>query len=54
MYKVMMMDFILANEKYKNLNVRREMKIRTPGMRTAEVIPREALEAQLEMTKNIQ
>ncbi len=52
-YKLYMMDFILANEQYKDLNVNREMKIRTQGIRTADVIPLEALKQQLEMTKNM-
>jgi hypothetical protein len=39
-YKFLMLDFILANEQYKNLNVRWEMKIRNPDVRSARVIDR--------------
>lgn len=47
-----MLDFILAHPEYKGLNVRWSMKIRNPQIQTTQVIPREVLEAQLEMTKN--
>lgn len=51
-YKLSMLDFILAHPEYAWVNVRWSMKIRNPEIRTKEVIPREVLEEQLEMTKN--
>ena len=53
-YKFLMLDFILANPEYKDLNVKRQMTIRSKGIRTAEVIPLAALTEQLEATKGIQ
>lgn len=53
-YKFLMLDFILANPEYKDLNVKRQMTIRSKGIRTAEVIPLTALQEQLEATKSIQ
>lgn len=52
-YKFSMLDFILAHPEYKGLNVRWSMKIRNPDIQTMQVIPREALESQLEMSKNM-
>ena len=54
MYKFMMLDFILAHPEYKDVNVRRDLKIRSKNVRTAEVIPLQALIDQLEETKAIQ
>jgi nicotinate phosphoribosyltransferase len=54
MYKFMMMDFILAHPEYKDVNVRRDLKIRSKNVRTADVIPERALREQLEATKAIQ
>ncbi len=53
MYKFMMLDFILANPEYKDLQVRWKMKIRTPDVKTANIIPKQALIDQLEATKSI-
>ncbi len=53
MYKVMMLDFILANPEYKNLVVTWKMKVRSNDVKTAEVIPEEDLINQLEMTKKL-
>lgn len=52
-YKFMMLDFILTQAEYKDLNVTREMKIRSKGMQTKNVIPMEALQEQLDFCKNI-
>ena len=52
-YKFLMLDFILANEQYKNLNVRWEMKIRNPDVRSARVIDRWLLDSQLQAAKDI-
>lgn len=54
MYKFMMLDFILAHPEYKDVNVRRDLKIRSKNVRTADVIPERALREQLEATKSIQ
>lgn len=51
-YKLSMLDFILAHPEYKGLNVRWSMKIRNPDIKTRQVIPREVLQEQLEMTRN--
>lgn len=51
-YKLSMLDFILTHPEYKGLNVKWSMKIRNPDVKTKEVIPREVLEEQLEMTRN--
>lgn len=53
MYKILMLDFILAHPEYKNLNVAWRMKIRTKWLKTAEIIPMEDLKNQLEMVKNM-
>lgn len=53
MYKFTMLDFILANDEYKDLEVKRKMTIRSKDIKTAKVIPIEALKDQLEATKNI-
>lgn len=52
-YKVFMLDFILAHPEYRNLKIRRDLTIRTPGIQTASVIPQESLERQLAWTKSI-
>lgn len=52
-YKITMLDFILANEEYRNLNVTWKMKIRTKWLRTAEVIPMKEIIQQFEMVKNM-
>ncbi len=52
-YKFLMLDFILAQEEYKDLNVQWEMKIRTPWIQTAKVIDEWMLRAQLNATRNI-
>jgi len=52
-YKFLMQDFILENPEYRDLEVERELKIRTKWVRTAEVIPVEALKEQLDATKSI-
>lgn len=52
-YKYMMLDFILTQPEYKDLNVKREMKIRSKWMQTKNVIPIEALREQLDFCKNI-
>ncbi len=53
MYKILMLDFILANPEYKNLNVAWSMKVRTKWIKTAEIIPMEDIKNQLEMVKNM-
>jgi nicotinic acid phosphoribosyltransferase len=53
MYKVMMLDFILANPEYKNLVVTWKMTVRSKDVKTAEVIPEAELIEQLEMTKKL-
>jgi len=53
LYKFMMLDFILAQEEYKNLEVNRKMTIRSKDIKTALVIPEESLISQLEATKSI-
>jgi len=52
-YKFMMLDFILANPEWKNIQVKRKMTIRSKNIKTALVIPETALREQLESTKNI-
>jgi nicotinic acid phosphoribosyltransferase len=52
-YKFMMLDFVLANPEWKNIQVKRKMTIRSKGIKTAFVIPESALIEQLEATKNI-
>ena len=53
MYKIMMLDFILANPEYKNLIVTWKMKVRSNDVKTAEIIPEADLMNQLEMTKKL-
>lgn len=53
-YKFLMMDFINAQDDYRDLNVRWEMTIRSKDVRTAEVIPLEALKEQLDAAKAIE
>lgn len=53
-YKFLMLDFILANDKYKDINVKWKMKIRSKDVRTTDVIPLEALKEQLEAARQIQ
>lgn len=53
-YKFLMLDFVRAHPEYKDLNVKRQMTIRSKGVKTAEVIPLAALQEQLEATKGIQ
>jgi nicotinate phosphoribosyltransferase len=53
-YKFIMLDFILAHPEYKNLNVQREMKIRSRNIHTKDIIPIESLREQLDMCKQIQ
>lgn len=48
-----MLDFILANPEYKNINVKRKMTIRSTDIRTADVIPEEALREQIEATATL-
>lgn len=52
-YKFVMLDYILAQVQYKDLNVKRQMKIRTKDVRTKDVIPLEALQEQLDMCKDM-
>ena len=52
-YKFSMLDFILAHPEYQGLNVRWSMKIRNKDIQTMEVIPREVLESQLEMSQKM-
>jgi nicotinic acid phosphoribosyltransferase len=52
-YKFLMLDFILANPEYRDLEVKRKMTIRSKDVKTALVIPKEALIEQLEATKKI-
>jgi len=53
LYKFMMLDFILSQEEYKNLEVNRKMTIRSKDIKTALVISEESLISQLEATKSI-
>ncbi len=50
-YKFLMLDFILANEKYANTNVRWKMKVRNKDICLAQVIPLEALKEQFDAAK---
>lgn len=52
-YKFLMLDFILANPEYRDLEVERKMKIRSDDVKTALVIPKEALIEQLDAIKNL-
>lgn len=53
LYKFMMLDFILAHDEYKDLEVNWRMTIRSKDIKTAIVIPKQSLISQLEATKNI-
>ena len=52
-YKFMMLDFILATPKYRWIEVKRKLKIRSKNIKTAEVIPKDSLIKQLELAKNM-
>ncbi|MDD2870408.1 MAG: hypothetical protein PHS49_00320 [Candidatus Gracilibacteria bacterium] len=52
-YKFLMLDFILAQDEYKDVNVRWKMKIRNDNIRIADVIPLEALKEQFDATAQI-
>ncbi len=52
-YKFFMLDFILAHPEYKWIPVRWKMTIRSQDIRTADVIPREKLERELQKTKDL-
>lgn len=49
-YKFLMLDFILAQESYRNMLVRWKMTVRDPNVKLARVIPIEALRDQLDAT----
>lgn len=53
LYKFLMLDFILTQENYKNLNVNRKMTIRSKDIKTALVIPEVSLRNQLDAVKNM-
>lgn len=52
-YKFMMLDFVLANPEWRDIQVKRKMTIRSKDIRTQQIIPESALIEQLEATKNI-
>lgn len=52
-YKFFMLDFILAHPEYKWIPVKWKMTVRSEDVKTAQVIPREKLEAQLQKTKDL-
>ena len=52
-YKFFMLDFILAHPEYRGTPVRWKMTVRNNDIRTADVIPREKLEGQLQKTQNL-
>ena len=52
-YKFYMLDFILHHPEYKGLEIEWEMTIRSQDVRTADVIPKEELIAQLQAVKDI-
>lgn len=52
-YKFFMLDFILAHPEYRGTPVRWKMTVRNNDMRTADVIPQEKLESQLQKTQNL-
>lgn len=52
-YKFFMLDFILAHPEYRTMQVRWKMKIRTPDVRIADVIPESSLREQLDATRSI-
>ncbi len=52
-YKFMMLDFILTQPEYRDIVVKWKMTIRSKWIQTANVIPKEELIKQLELTKNI-
>ena len=51
-YKILMMDFILAHPQYSNLQVRWKMTVRNPDISLGKVIPQEKLESQFQMTRD--
>lgn len=53
MYKFYMLDFILAHPEYSDIEVEWKMTIRSPDIKTAEVIPKEQLIEQLKATQDI-
>ena len=53
LYKFLMLDFILAQENYKNLNINRKMTIRSKDIKTALVIPEASIRNQLDAVKNM-
>jgi nicotinic acid phosphoribosyltransferase len=53
-YKFLMLDFALANPQYRGYNVKWNMTIRSKDVRTADIIPYEALNEQLKATQSIQ
>lgn len=53
-YKFLMLDYILAQEDLKDVNVRWKMKIRSDKINIANVIPMDALLEQFDSTKAIQ
>lgn len=53
-YKFLMLDFILAQEDYKDIYVKWKMKIRSDDIKIANVIPIEALTEQFDATQAIQ
>lgn len=52
-YKFFMLDFILAHPEYKWIPVRWKMTVRSQDVKTAEVIPQEKLERELQKTKDV-
>ncbi|USN54477.1 MAG: hypothetical protein H6765_08135 [Candidatus Peribacteria bacterium] len=52
-YKLLMLDFVLAHPEYQNIPVKRDMTIRSKGLQTANIIPLAALSKQLEATKQV-
>lgn len=53
-YKFLMLDFILAHPEYRDIEVRWAMKVRSPEVRIAEIIPENALREQLGAARAIQ
>ena len=52
-YKFYMLDFILNHPEYKDIEVERKMTIRSNDIRTADVIPQEQLEEQLQAIQDV-
>ena len=52
-YKFLMLDFILAHPEYRNVETRWKMKVRSRGVRLANVIPEAALREQLDAAMGI-